>query len=126
MLRRCAVFLACFIIFCSCNGCTVAGKSQLPRGASPSDAALYSAAEKSGEFECKDGSSKIPYSRVNDDYCDCADGSDEPGACGCHLCWTQLFNWSGSVGFIKIGALTCCMYICRYKCMLIWNFLLSK
>jgi protein kinase C substrate 80K-H len=31
------------------------------------------------EFTCLDGSEKIPLRRVNDDYCDCADGSDEPG-----------------------------------------------
>jgi protein kinase C substrate 80K-H len=52
----------------------------LPRGVSPQDAGFYA---KSASFTCRDGSSTIPYSRVNDDYCDCADGSDEPGTPAC-------------------------------------------
>jgi hypothetical protein len=30
-------------------------------------------------FAC-DGDKLLPVSKLNDDYCDCADGSDEPGA----------------------------------------------
>lgn len=36
-----------------------------------------------GEFFCISSGEKIPYNQLNDDYCDCEDGSDEPstGAC---------------------------------------------
>ena len=33
----------------------------------------------SKDFTCLDGSSTVPFSSVNDDYCDCPDGTDEPG-----------------------------------------------
>lgn len=35
------------------------------------------------DFQCFDGSLLIPFSHVNDNYCDCADGSDEPGTSAC-------------------------------------------
>lgn len=51
----------------------------LPRGVGPTQAALYSG--QGGKFTCKDGSKIIPFSQVNDNYCDCpGDGSDEPGS----------------------------------------------
>jgi len=38
----------------------------------------------SGEFfTCRQSGEKIPFSMVNDDFCDCADGSDEPGTSAC-------------------------------------------
>ncbi|VDM63235.1 unnamed protein product [Angiostrongylus costaricensis] len=39
--------------------------------------------KKSSEFVCFDGSKSIKYDHVNDDYCDCPDGSDEPGTSAC-------------------------------------------
>lgn len=35
--------------------------------------------EDGKSFTCLDGSKTIPFDRVNDDYCDCRDASDEPG-----------------------------------------------
>lgn len=34
-------------------------------------------------FSCADGSALMWLAAVNDDYCDCADGSDEPGTAAC-------------------------------------------
>ena len=52
----------------------------LPRGVPPTSAALYAGPT----FSCADGTGVrgAPVAIVNDDYCDCADGSDEPGECG--------------------------------------------
>jgi len=33
----------------------------------------------SSNFVCFDGSATVRFENINDNYCDCADGSDEPG-----------------------------------------------
>ncbi|CAH0390529.1 unnamed protein product [Bemisia tabaci] len=51
-----------------------------PRGVALSKASLY---VPNADFTCFDGSYTIPFVYVNDDYCDCQDGSDEPGTSAC-------------------------------------------
>lgn len=43
---------------------------------------------KDNSFQCIHSLERIPFSRVNDYYCDCLDGSDEPGT---NACPAQLF-----------------------------------
>ena len=42
------------------------------------EASLYPFSEN---FVCFDGSATIAFENINDNYCDCPDGSDEPGLC---------------------------------------------
>ncbi|XP_054939415.1 glucosidase 2 subunit beta, partial [Physeter macrocephalus] len=51
-----------------------------PRGVSLTNHHFY---DESKPFTCLDGSASVPFDQVNDDYCDCKDGSDEPGTAAC-------------------------------------------
>uniref|UniRef100_A0A0D3EU25 Glucosidase II beta subunit N-terminal domain-containing protein n=1 Tax=Oryza barthii TaxID=65489 RepID=A0A0D3EU25_9ORYZ len=44
-------------------------------GVSPQDEAYFAPAV----IACRDGSGSFPKRRLNDGYCDCSDGTDEPG-----------------------------------------------
>lgn len=48
----------------------------------PSNASSYQP-NQLGFFACFDGELSISWASVNDDYCDCPDGSDEPGTGAC-------------------------------------------
>ncbi|KAJ3328703.1 hypothetical protein HDU76_009450 [Blyttiomyces sp. JEL0837] len=52
------------------------------RGVAKSKRDLY-APGPDNTFTCFDKSRTIPYSSLNDDFCDCQDGSDEPGTSAC-------------------------------------------
>ncbi|CAB3407771.1 unnamed protein product [Caenorhabditis bovis] len=54
------------------------------RGVPLSELSLFQpTGDKLNLFTCRDGAQTIPYSKLNDDYCDCLDGSDEPGTSSC-------------------------------------------
>ncbi|XP_059847880.1 glucosidase 2 subunit beta isoform X2 [Hypanus sabinus] len=59
---------------------TSAVEVKRPRGVSLLNQQFY---EENKPFTCLDGSKTIPFHEVNDDYCDCKDGSDEPGTSAC-------------------------------------------
>lgn len=53
-----------------------------PRGVGPEFAKFYKSTDN--YFSCiSNPTFRIPLSQVNDDYCDCPDGSDEPGTAAC-------------------------------------------
>ncbi|GME65477.1 Mannose-6-phosphate receptor binding protein [Neofusicoccum parvum] len=58
-----------------------AAESSRPRGVGPDFAKFYKDAEK---FTCiSNPAISLSLSQLNDDYCDCPDGSDEPGTAAC-------------------------------------------
>jgi protein kinase C substrate 80K-H len=63
-------------VFALLAACATAASTAL-RGVAPDLAARY--APEDGRFGCLDGGGSIPFAQVNDGYCDCRDGSDEPG-----------------------------------------------
>lgn len=45
----------------------------------PPDYHKYALSEDGKSWKCLESSESISWSAINDDYCDCKDGSDEPG-----------------------------------------------
>lgn len=63
-------------------------------GVPPADRELYRLAFETGEgtFACLRSKERLDVNLVNDDYCDCADGSDEPSTSACsHLPHSRFF-----------------------------------
>ena len=68
---RLLVLAACLIAGCA------AAEPVTIRGVDPKLASRYSFVH--GAFACLSGGKELSADRVNDNYCDCPDGSDEPG-----------------------------------------------
>ncbi|KAI9924120.1 hypothetical protein MW887_007360 [Aspergillus wentii] len=75
-----------FVSLAACSTAVVATNdgAERPRGVGPEFAKFY---KDTTTFSCiSHPAVQIPFSSVNDDYCDCPDGSDEPGTSACsHL-----------------------------------------
>ncbi|KAL8246374.1 hypothetical protein R6Q59_007590 [Mikania micrantha] len=52
-------------------------------GVDPKDEEYYRGLPSSGTIKCKDGSKSFTKAQLNDDFCDCFDGTDEPGTSAC-------------------------------------------
>jgi protein kinase C substrate 80K-H len=53
------------------------------RGISPSLMPIFESARASNQFRCDNGKTVLRFAALSDDYCDCADGTDEPGTSAC-------------------------------------------
>ncbi|XP_051151780.1 glucosidase 2 subunit beta isoform X2 [Andrographis paniculata] len=74
-----AVMIACLCFSASWINLSYSSPSRLPVGAHPRDEKYYEAEI----IKCKDGSKSFTRDRLNDNFCDCVDGSDEPGTSAC-------------------------------------------
>lgn len=72
------IFLISTLVFGS-----IAISSNHLLGIAPQDEKYYQGLWSSGTIKCKDGSKTFTKSQFNDDFCDCFDGSDEPGTSAC-------------------------------------------
>ena len=86
MRRRARATLRAACVACVLSATVVAASTMRAdarraarRGVDPMAIASYDVET----FRCDDGATTLAIARVNDDYCDCADGSDEPGTSAC-------------------------------------------
>jgi hypothetical protein len=93
-------------------GVAAADEAPAVRGVAPSAWHLYAGTH----FACRDGRSTLPRARVNDDFCDCADGSDEPGTSACatgtFYCANKGFRGK-SIPSSHVGDSVCDWCVCR-------------
>ncbi|CAL8327326.1 unnamed protein product [Lota lota] len=71
---------SCILIVIACALPSLCVDARKIRGISLSYKRFY---RERKSFLCIDGSKMILFEQVNDDYCDCEDGSDEPGTAAC-------------------------------------------
>ncbi|XP_020579907.1 glucosidase 2 subunit beta [Phalaenopsis equestris] len=80
LLRLLFAVAGLLLLSCSLHPASVL---QLPPssfiGISPEDEKYYSGSS----IACRDGSKSFTLNRLNDDFCDCPDGTDEPGTSAC-------------------------------------------
>lgn len=83
------------------------------RGVHPAKLSYYQSLLDKTHFTCIDGTSSIPIEALNDDFCDCNDGSDEPGTPACmhgeFFCHNQGYlSKIIPSGWVNDGRCDCC------------------
>jgi protein kinase C substrate 80K-H len=81
-MMRFVVALTCAAVSLATATASVVKTPRHLLGVDPALKHLY-ASSSSSAFVCDGNAKTIPLSRVNDEYCDCDDGSDEPGTSAC-------------------------------------------
>ncbi|KAJ6845736.1 glucosidase 2 subunit beta [Iris pallida] len=72
--------LGIFLLICNlCISVFASVPDKYSLGIAPQDESYY----KSNVIKCKDGSKKFTREQLNDEFCDCPDGTDEPGTSAC-------------------------------------------
>lgn len=102
--------LLTFLLFANLSYLASCSEVIRPRGVSLSKKIFY---DPSKDFTCIDGSLTIPFKQVNDDYCDCLDGSDEPGTSACpngsfHCTNVGFFEKDIYSSMVNDGICDCC------------------
>lgn len=77
--RRAQVLVAALLCAAAARALRSADAAAHIRGVRPELADKYAPTD-GGKFTCLDGSKTLDFGAVNDNFCHCADGSDEPGA----------------------------------------------
>ena len=92
-----------------------AASADFLRGVAPGSRKLYERALRGdGTFECLDGSGSVGSESLNDDFCDCEDGSDEPGTSACASGKFYCLSANNKLGvtissmFVDDGVCDCC------------------
>jgi hypothetical protein len=89
-----------YAVLFSISNLTVLAAQQLAvKGIFPGLATRYSPENKI--FRCLGGESSIKIERVNDNYCDCIDGSDEPGNSQLTFNTLVVSHWYPDIANVK-------------------------
>lgn len=86
-------------------GVTAAGAvdDRVMRGVQAEHEVTFRQALASGTFSCLNGiGPTLPISAVNDEYCDCDDGSDEPGSGACSYKLRYHATWRFQCAYTKV------------------------
>ncbi|KAJ9094012.1 hypothetical protein QFC20_006992 [Naganishia adeliensis] len=100
LLKTALIAAACVLADSKVRG-TSHNKPGFPiRGVDPALVSHYPSSP-SGSFTClSDPSIVVPYKSINDDYCDCPDGSDEPGTSACSHVPGRVKFWCANEGHV--------------------------
>ncbi|WMV49015.1 hypothetical protein MTR67_042400 [Solanum verrucosum] len=103
--------------------------ADLPIGIHPLDEKYYA----SDVIKCKDGSKSFTIDRLNDDFCDCIDGTDEPGTAACpsgkfycrNVGSTPKFLFSSRVNDDICGKHSWLRLFCCYDTCIVYVYVLN-